>query len=386
MSDHSYLLEFCNTQRQREYVEALDRHDSGNKAAAELGINGSVFHKEIRKIKARAAKAGISPDTDNTKPVAEGYMLKGTSTLYGADGQQKLQWVKTTADTQKQYELMCAAIEGLAEELPVRPAIEAPQHVAKDLANQYTITDFHIGMLAWHREGGDDWDISIAKETLKHAMLEMIDRSPKADTAIINQLGDFLHYDSLISVTPTSGHIVDADSRPEKMIEAAIECMDLMITESLKTHKHVKVIIAQGNHDLYSAIWLRKMFERLYGNNPRVEFISNAIPYYAFAFGETMLGYHHLHKVNLKQMPGVFANEFRELYGKTTRTYLHGGHCHHKEVIEIGKTVVEMHRTLAARDSHSSYGGYDSDRATDAITYHKTLGEVSRLTVRPFIS
>jgi hypothetical protein len=33
-----------------------------------------------------------------------------------------------------------------------------PRAVNDDLCNLYTFTDYHLGMLAWGEEGGDDWD------------------------------------------------------------------------------------------------------------------------------------------------------------------------------------------------------------------------------------
>jgi len=45
-------------------------------------------------------------------------------------------------------------------------------------------------------------------------------------------------------------------------------------------------------------------------------------------------------------------------------------------------TVIQ-HSTLAARDAYASRGGWLSDRNCKVITYHDTLGEVARNTVRP---
>ena len=36
----------------------------------------------------------------------------------------------------------------------------------KELAVQYTITDYHFGMLAWYMEGGANWDVKIAKKNI----------------------------------------------------------------------------------------------------------------------------------------------------------------------------------------------------------------------------
>lgn len=375
---------YCKTDRQREVIRALnDNNGNVQKTAKQLQIDVSCVHKTIKRVKALAARQGYSPDHDMTHTVPDGYKLKGTSTLYGTDGIPKLQWVKSDIDSERQLEIMTEIVESLTAEIPARPPIHNSRRTSTELANLYTITDYHIGQLSWAPEGGADWDISIARETLKSCFADMVKRSPRADTAIVNQLGDFLHYDGMTSVTPTSGFMLDADSRPEKMIQAGIECLDFLITEALKHHKRVILVCAQGNHDLYSALFLRQMFTRLYRDEPRLEIVQNAVPFYAFKFGRNMIGMHHGHKVKFDSLPALFANEYREMFGTTDRTYIHMGHMHHKEIKEVGKTIVEMHRTLAARDAHASYGGYHSQRATDVITYHLEKGEIGRVTVTP---
>lgn len=375
------LADFCDTERQLQVFEAVKLHGSMKKAANSLGTTYDNVKKIMRSIRRKAANAGYSPEHSMTKTVPDGYKVKGVSSLYGQNGELKAQWVKSEQDKERQLEIYTEIINSLTADIPERISTPSPKSSNSDLANLYTITDYHIGMLAWHKEGGADWDIRIAIDTLKSTFTDMFARSPDADTAIINQLGDFLHYDSMESVTPTNGHLLDADGRPEKMIKAGIECMDYMITEALKTHKKVMVVCAQGNHDTYSSLFMRSMFERLYRGEKRVEFVSSQLPFYAMKFGRSMIGFHHGHKVKFDNLPAVFADQFREMYGSTDRTYIHMGHYHHKHIKELGKTVVEMHRTLAARDAYASYGGYFSQRSADVITYHKEKGECGRVTV-----
>ena len=45
---------------------------------------------------------------------------------------------------------------------------------AQDNLTLYTLTDYHLGMMAWEDEGGRNWDLNIAEETfykwLNHQM------------------------------------------------------------------------------------------------------------------------------------------------------------------------------------------------------------------------
>jgi hypothetical protein len=43
--------------------------------------------------------------------------------------------------------------------------------------------------------------------------------------------------------------------------------------------------------------------------------------------------------------------------------------------------IVEQHRTLAAPDAYAARGGWISGRDAKVITYHKSYGEVGRITV-----
>lgn len=99
------LLEFCQTDRQREVI-ALYEELGASGAAKELGINDTNVRKTVRRVKGIAAKRGHSPENDMTKVAPDGFAIRGTSTLYDADGNAKLQWVKTKVDAEAQLAMM----------------------------------------------------------------------------------------------------------------------------------------------------------------------------------------------------------------------------------------------------------------------------------------
>jgi len=109
--------------------------------------------------------------------------------------------VKTHAKQEQLIEAMREAAEAIAEDLPrVDPAPE-PEARNADLLTVITITDLHIGMMAWHEEGGEDWDLKVAEQVVCAVVKDLIDRAEGADTCVIAQLGDLLHYDGLLPVT-----------------------------------------------------------------------------------------------------------------------------------------------------------------------------------------
>lgn len=372
------------TPRQAEYIDAVIKHGSNNKAAKAMGISRRTLDKGMDRVRTMAALHGYSPAHDMTRAVPDTHVAKGVSTYYNKDGKVTGQWVKSSLDDEKLQAAKRAAMEALAEELPrVRPVAGPKRTLVADLCNLYTLTDSHVGMLAWHKEGGDDWDMKIAERTLTECFEHMVMHSPPAASCVVNQLGDFLHWDGIAPVTPTSGHIVDADGRFSKMVAVAIRILRRVVDFALSRHEHVIVLLAEGNHDMASSVWLRHMFKAIYENEARITVIDSELPYYTHQHGETMLAFHHGHLRKNDQLPILFAAQFPKIWGGTRKRYAHTGHRHHVEEREHSGMIVHQHATLAARDAYAARGGWLAERQVTAMTYHSKFGEVARTTVTP---
>jgi hypothetical protein len=315
-----------------------------------------------------------------THTVPDGYMVKGTSTWHADESK----WVKTTVDHERYKAMIDSAFDAMAGDLPRLKPVKAPEHALADLVNVLTLTDCHIGMRASNREG-DDWDLDIAERTIVGAFTQMIQVAPKAETCVIAQLGDFLHYDSLVAETPTSRHSLDADMRAEDMIDAAVRVLRRVIDLALKKHKKVVLLVAEGNHDMFSSRWLRKMMKALYENEPRLEVIDQALPYYAYKFGKTALFWHHSHLKKFEQLPLIFATEFRKIWGDAEFCYGHTGDKHHKMEKEFSGIIMTQHPTLAGKDAWAARNGYHSLRNATVITYSGTTGKAVEHTINPDI-
>lgn len=349
------------------------------------GINSNNAATYLARLEVKAARRGWSPNHDLSRPVAPGQHLRGASTLYDEDGKVRLQWVKSQIDREREAQILIDTIEDASKcHKRFRPTTP-PKHFDEDLLTLITITDFHMGMYAWEAESGEDWDVSIAKRVFLDAVHRLVQGSPKSGTAIFCQLGDFLHFDGLLAVTPANKHVLDADTRYGKLVDLTLYIMVEAIHLLLKRFPKVRVIQAEGNHDEVGSIWLRKHIKHVFSEDDRVEVDDSEFPYYACLHGETMLAFHHGHKQKLNQLHKFFASEprFREMWGQAKHTYIHAGHLHHEKVVEDGGAIAEQHPTLAARDAYAARGGWQSQRGAKAITYHKTHGEVLRMTVRP---
>lgn len=374
------------TIRQIELLDAIEKHGTIRKAATALGIARGTVSNAVIALKRRAAKMGYAPEHDFVHPVPDGFVAHGVSTYYNAEGKPTAQWVKASADKDRQEAIFREACAAMAETLPrVMPA-PTPKKVDSSLCNVYTLTDCHVGMLASAKETlNADWDLKIAERTLTAAFCHMVTASPQACVGLVAQLGDWLHSDGsgLLPVTPTHGHILDQDGRFTKIVSASIRILRRIVDFSLERHEKVVVLLAEGNHDMASSIWLRAMFAALYENEPRVQVIDSALPYYVYQHGETMLAFHHGHLKKNDDLPLLFASQFPKVWGNTNKRYCSTGHRHHVEEKEHSGMTVIQHPTLAARDAYAARGGWLSERSATAITYHDRFGQVARNTICP---
>lgn len=370
------------TEREAEYLDLIAEHGSSSAVERALGLSNDAVRKCIRRLKARAAREGYAPG-HFVSGTAPGYAMGKVTIQRNADGDIERTWERQSPDQEKLLAFIQESIEAAKGDIPPIAPVPAPSITLDKLATLYTFTDYHLGALCWHKEGGADWDVGIAEATGVAAMRQMVSSSPASETAIVNIQGDFLHSDGLAAVTPTHGHILDADSRFGKVVKVAIRLIRQLVSLALQKHKSVTLIVCEGNHDLASSLWLRNLFAALYENETRITVHDSELPYYAIEWGKVMLGFHHGHLRKNDSLPVLFAAQFREAWGRCPKVYIHCGHRHHIEIKEHPGAIVVQHPTIAARDAHASRGGWWSERAIKAITYHKEFGEVGTITVSP---
>ncbi len=364
--------------------EQLQQELNAGLGPTEIAKKYNMSRRNVQLRSARLAKKGVGHGRDVSHLVPDGYKIKGTSSLVDEFGNTKLQWVKTDTDAERQVELMRAVLDGMKSDIaPVSHVPPPKKRQNEKLLNLYTVSDFHLGMLAWADESGDDWDMKIAEDLFSKWFNAAFQKAPDAGVGVINLLGDFAHFDSLDAVTPASGHVLDADTRYQKLVRYMIRMVRRVVNMALVKHKSVRLLIVQGNHDESGMIWLAEMFNTLYDNEPRVFVDTSPDVYKMVQHGKTTLFFHHGHKARFDAIEPVMIAKFRKAFGESVYSYAHVGHLHHQKIVESRNMIVEQHRTLAAKDAYASRGGWMSGRSANVITYSAEYGEVARLTISP---
>lgn len=361
-------------------------------AQGELGTKPVLPGYEIRKITTQLDGAGNlkGESIQQAKAPGEVFEQPVTHTLAkmtvqrDPEGRVIQSWDRFEPNKLIQEAVQKAAFEALIEQIPRIDPVKPPPIVVGSMLSQYTITDMHLGALAWNVEtGAGDYDLAIGEKLLLDWFGAAIAASPSSQKAVFAQLGDFLHYDSFKAVTPEHQHLLDADGRYPLLVRTAIRAMRQIIRMLLEKHGHVTVIMADANHDPSSQVCFREMFAAFYENEPRLTVETNPGTFSVVEHDQVSLFYHHGHRRGIKDVDTVFAGKYREIYGRTKFSYAHIGHLHNDELKTTNLMKVERHETLAAPDAYAANGGWLSGRSAKVIHYHAKRGEVSRSVITP---
>jgi hypothetical protein len=367
------------TVRELEYLEAIDKHGSIRKASEALGAHPSVISRAMLRLKTRAASKGYSPEHAMTKTVPDGFKVKGVSTFYDEDGKVKGQWVKSSADGERQEQIVREMFRALSEEVKgLAPVIEGPKHAESDLMAVIPVGDPHNGLYVWAKECGEDFDTEIARRLATAAADRLIASAPQCSVAVFLLLGDVFHANDQSNATPAHKHQLDVDSRFVKVIGVAIETYRHIILRMLEKFPKVVVKLIPGNHDP-QAIWaLAYALNAYFSNEPRVEVDLGPSKFWYFQFGKVLIGATHGDTVKPERLPGIMAADKPQEWGAATKRYWYTGHIHSRNAVEYPGVMWESFRTLAAQDAYAASHGYRSGRDMVLIVHHREHGEVER--------
>lgn len=374
---------FANGTLDRLLAEGL----AGSEIARRLGVSDDAYrrwrrrHDKLNRAD-RQAEVDDFSDEDPTMPgvnafdcAPDGFHVRGVSTLYDRDGEIAAQWVKTGRDNDNRKDWL-EAIQNMPE-LRVAAPIEPSPASNDDLLAVYPVGDPHVGLLAWHRDAGENFDMAIAERNLVIAFQHLVGLAPDATEALLVFIGDNTHVDSQHNTT-TAGTRQDADGRTIKMADTIISIIRQAVAIALQKHQRVRLVIERGNHDELISAMVALAMRLHYESEPRVSVDTSPEMYHWYRFGSNLIGTHHGDKAKSSALLGVMACDRAEDWGQTKHRRWYCGHYHHLITKEEPGMVVEYLPTLAGSDAWHRAMGYRSGRAMYMDVLDRNHGHVDR--------
>lgn len=285
----------------------------------EYNFRSSRILKRLEKLRTQ----GHLP-LDSGNYVSVGEALKGTSTLYDANGAIQLQWVKTDVPKQVQLDTIKEAVESLAETLtplPPQPFSSSSSPAFEDFLAYYPIADAHIGMAASFQETEEEWNLEKSTESLKNVMKSLVEATPKTKKAVVANLGDYFHRDNMAGYTERSKHQLDTSGTYLDMVLLGLDTLIYTIQLALAKHEEVEVYNIPGNHDDTGALFLQASLSRVFLNEPRVLIHLNQRPYQYHKFGKAFIGMAHGHLAKPDKLPLIMATDQAASWGDSACRY-----------------------------------------------------------------
>ncbi len=316
------------------------------------------------------------PDTSPGVPlvaVPEGHYVKGVSTLVGADGATKIQWIKTDQEKKTQAEMLARLVEGFDGKIPAAAPTPVPTGSIDHLLALYPLGDPHLGLR--NRNG---YGLEKGAAMLIAAVEDLVQRGPRAKHAIVANMGDYLHSDDPSNMTRRSGNPLDVDGDWFEILKVGRDVMIHLVRCALRHHEQVHVKNLVGNHDDLCSLFMSLLIEQHFRDEPRVDVDVSGAPFQWYEFGQNLLCFSHGQSCKRKDIPAVMANRKREAWGRTSHAFCYLGHVHHTRKSEEGGVMIESVRTLAEQDLWHEAAGYVSGRGLLRIALHIDGGEVGR--------
>lgn len=342
-----------------------------NEFSAEEPTQPGLTAEDVRHHAAATSRSGVPVPV-----MPPGHVLRGASTLVAPDGSVVQQWVKTTAKNDERQDWL-DAIRAIAVDLPRIDPVPAPSALTSDLLSVYPVGDPHIGMLAWERDAGENFDLHIAESNLVGAFTHLVNLAPASDEALIIFIGDTLHSDGQNNTT-TKGTRVDVDGRTAKMMATAIRICRRAVACALAKHGRVTLILERGNHDELLSLMLALALDQFYENEPRVTVDTSPEMFHWYEFGANLIGTHHGHNVKPADLLGVMAVDQAHRWGRCRHRRFYRGHYHHQQTQEVPGLIVETLPTLAGSDAWHRGMGYRHMRAMYMDVLHRERGHENR--------
>ena len=366
------------TEKQTAAVQAYQQSGHNEREAARtIGI-------DVKSLRGRlwsAARAGWSVEPDRFVEAAPvGFGLTKSTIQTDRDGEVVQRWDRVSpilSEITQEYFNQRIPAASLVTGIPLTRNDE--------LMLEWCLFDTHQGLLSWAQETGADYDSEIARTLIVNAAEKIFEQvGTVAETVIIGG-GDNLHADNRSNQTEKSHHILDTDSRYQRVVRIAYETWCTAIDVALHRSTLVRIIILSGNHDYHASIHLAMILQAHYRNENRVVIDTSPAKHKHYRWGTNYFMASH-GDTGSKRLASYLMNHLiKNNITGVERMYVRAGHLHKRGrttpagLTEEDGVIVELFPTLAAPDAFTHENAYCGVRATIASLWHKQWGQRSRI-------
>ena len=367
------------TPKENTCLEAFLRLGNKQAVADEMDLSRSRVRNMIRNIeqKGKAPWLEAVPRPD--------HLVSPMTTVHYKDGKVVEEWRRLCPSMQKLQDV----VAGLADDVKGIGKVKtrkARKTDANDILFELDIFDAHVGMYADEKETLDEnYDCDIASKRMVEAAEGLASRANRPHKCVLVFGGDMLHSDTRNNKTEMSGHILDVDTRYQRVVQYIIAASRDVVQIAASIAQEVELIVLSGNHSWHSEVWLAQVLSAYYANCPHVTVNLSMSPRRSLVFGQNLLVWTHGDRVAANKWAMIIAAEFAKEWGQTKFRHLKMGHVHHKKTIapvvvdEQSGLLVEYLEALCATDAwHANAGFVGSQKGASAFEYHKEKGLISR--------
>ena len=348
------------TPKQREALDAFDKHGTIRQAAAALGIAYSSFYERYM-----GAKRHLETD-----PAIQGAMsevgMQDASVLHSG-------WIKT--DGASMYFQMppekSETVEDLADRIADRinkvhpaPHIKRPKVTETNKLNFVPLYDVHMGM----RIG--DYGTAASVNRMREGVFDVIDRAPRTETLILLNGGDFTEANDNSALTPASKHPLAVDMDFDDLSDVATDITVELIEFALTRADNVVYQAIKGNHDHAIPLVLRQALRQRYRDETRFE-LRDGVEMFSYEWKDNFLtGIHGHQKVsNPQKLALSIMSRYRQEFGRAKRCELWRGHLHNEVSIAVPGMRINQVNPVCPSGRYATENLFEGESDIQCVTY-----------------
>ena len=229
---------------------------------------------------------------------------------------------------------------------------------------EITIPDLHSGLRSWAPETGASYDVDIALERFKAAILDILARceGKRYKRIILALLGDLLHADNDLQTT-TKGTFQQTDGRMARVFSKTLDAL-IVVVDWLGAVAPVDVVYTRGNHDATTGWMLIKALEQTYRRDDNVSVDVSPDPQKHRLIGNALIGFVH-GDMPPKNLAGWLQVRARQMAAPIKYIEVHSGDKHAQKTRERIQTddaegvVIRTMPTICLASTWEHQQGYD---------------------------